>query len=260
LDVFRYISYVRQRWRLVACTCLIAVALAGGVSAMLPRMYTATARILIEPPAQTDPRAVMAISAIYLESLKTYEDFATSDSLFQKAVERFQLRAAGSRSSFESLKKNVLKAAIVRNTRILEISTTLRDPEKAHALAQFLAEQTVATNRALIQQSEREAKEGQKLKLPDEERKTAQSDLAGLEALLLEERNGSGSHDERLTILDPGVVPERPSSPNVPANVIAALLLGLILPLVYLAMALGFQQYRAESRRGAIQSLGQSAR
>ena len=35
----------------------------------------------------------MAVSPIYLESLKTYEHFADSDSLFQKAVEQVRLRA-----------------------------------------------------------------------------------------------------------------------------------------------------------------------
>ena len=89
LDVFRYMSYVRQRWRLVASSCLVAGALAAGASLMLQRQYTATARIVIEPPIGQDPRAVLAISAIYLESLKTYENFATSDSLFQKAAEGY---------------------------------------------------------------------------------------------------------------------------------------------------------------------------
>ena len=48
--------------------------------------YTATARIVIDPPAGTDLRAAMAVSPIYLESLRTYEQFASSDSLFQKAA------------------------------------------------------------------------------------------------------------------------------------------------------------------------------
>src|SRR5690242_18816186 len=128
LDVFRCMSYVRQRWRLVVASCAIAVALAAGISLMLPRQYTATARIVIEPPAGPDPRAVLAISAIYLESLKTYENFATSDSLFQKAADRFQLRASASGVPIETLKQRVLKAVVPRNTRILEISATLPDP------------------------------------------------------------------------------------------------------------------------------------
>ena len=63
----------------------------------------------------------------YLESLKTYEEFAANDSLFQKAIDQFQLRAALGARPIESLKKRVLQVALVRNTRILEIAATLPD-------------------------------------------------------------------------------------------------------------------------------------
>src|SRR5215470_7114619 len=91
-EAFRYVGYVQSRWRFVVASALTAVVLAAAVSWLLPRQYTATARILIEPPAGADPRAALAVSPIYLESLKTYEQFASSDSLFQKAVARFQLQ------------------------------------------------------------------------------------------------------------------------------------------------------------------------
>jgi hypothetical protein len=52
-----------------------------------------------------------------------------------------------------------------------------------------------------------------------------------------------------LKIIDPGIVPEKPSSPNVPLNVAAALLLGLVLPVLYLTLAMNYQEQRAESRR-----------
>ena len=91
-DVFRYISYLRLRCIWIAISCLVATAIALAVSLALPREYTATARIVIDPPAASDMRAAMAISPIYLESLKTYEQFAASDSLFHKAIDQFALR------------------------------------------------------------------------------------------------------------------------------------------------------------------------
>src|SRR5438094_3860105 len=91
-EAFRYIGYLRLRWRFVAASCLTALVLAAAVSLVLPSQYTATARIIIEPPAGADPRSAMAVSPIYLESLKTYEHFADSDSLFQKAASRLHLR------------------------------------------------------------------------------------------------------------------------------------------------------------------------
>ena len=106
-EAFRFISYVVSRWRLVAVSCLTAIVLATAVSLILPREYTATARILIEPPANADPRSTLAVSQIYLESLKTYEYFANSDSLFQKAASRFHLRSLAGAKPIESLKKQV---------------------------------------------------------------------------------------------------------------------------------------------------------
>jgi capsular polysaccharide biosynthesis protein len=353
LDAFRYMSYVRLRWRLVAASCATAVVLAGAVSLLLPREYTATARIVIEPPAGSDPRSAMAVSPIYLESLRTYEQFAASDSLFQKAAERFQLRMLMGARPIEVLKRSALKVGVVRNTRILEIAATLPDPAKAQALAQFVAEQTVSLNQSLIarggndlmeaaQQQQREAQAqldrtekewsqalaaepvddlqnaifqasqlragleeriaNQKLDLADAatstreqnnartrlqelqrqleilnrdtsdkekmlarrlahkeqleaERKANLTALEAVEKRVRETRDDLGYRGERLSIIDPGVVPERPSSPNISLNLSIALLLGLVLPLVYLALELSYQQQRAGARRDVLQAL-----
>jgi uncharacterized protein involved in exopolysaccharide biosynthesis len=342
-DAFRYFGYLRLRWRFVAASCLIAVVLATAVSLLLPRQYTATARILIESPAGADPRSAVAVSPIYLESLKTYEHFADSDSLFQKAATRLQLRALLGNKPIESLKKSVLKVALVHNTRILEVEATLPDAARAQALAQLLAEETVSMNRSLtsaggqdliqsmvqqesdararvdrteaewsrlradepvddlqatIERAEElqgnlerqiatanlEAAEGapadanqernararlaemgkqldalnrrtaEKEKLLEgrlahrerleAERKVAQAALAAIDTRLRDARNDVAYRGERLSIIDPGVVPERPSSPNIPLNLAAALLLGLLFPAVYLALEMNFQQQR----------------
>jgi uncharacterized protein involved in exopolysaccharide biosynthesis len=364
-EPFRYIRYIGGRWRFVATSCSLAVGLAAAASAMLPRRYTATARIVIDPPAIADPRSAVTLVQVYLGSLNTYEEFAASDSLFQKAVDRFGLRTLVGASSIESLKKSVLKVGIVRNTRILEIAATLPSPAKSQALAQFLAEQVVALNQSLnvqighdlvtaIELQAREAQaqldranrewsrvsssepiddleagieEATKLRLMlreemararldladaagrekeaagddkgelreqqstaharfDElgkqlaaldsetarkeslvasrsakrerlkaELDAAQKSLAAAEAQLRDARNEAGNHGERMTIIDPGAVPEQPSSPNIPLNLSAAVLLGLLLPLVYLAVELNFRPQRAASRRAGLKAV-----
>lgn len=357
-DVFRYISYLRLRWRFIAVSAVTAVAIAAAVSFALPRQYTATARIVIEPPAGTDLRSAVAVSPIYLESLRTYEQFASGDSLFQRAVEKFGLRAG----PIESQKRRVLKVSLIRNTRILEISATLPDARKAQALAQFLAQATIEMSRSLIVdgdqdlvqgmlQQQREQRErldalnaswaemaarepiqtlqsesanaaalraaldqqvsnteleladaadrvkqaagadaaeirkqegsararldqirrqiqaidrqsGERERLLaarfarrerlDADRKAATAQLAGVETQLREARSGASYRGERLKLIDPGIVPERPSSPNLPLNVAAALLLGLALPLVWLTLRMGYDEQRAAARRGEL--------
>jgi uncharacterized protein involved in exopolysaccharide biosynthesis len=76
------------------------------------------------------------------------------------------------------------------------------------------------------------------------ERKDAQANLEAMESRLREIRGATGFRGERLSIVDPGIVPERPSSPNVPFNVLAALLAGLAGSVLYLTVAFGYERHR----------------
>ena len=153
--VFEYALYARERWRFVVVSLVVAGLLSGGISILLPRRYTAMAVLLIDSPAGNDSRTATAVSPVYLESLKTYEQFAASDTLFVRAAERFQLRDTSS-PAIDSLKRSVLKVVKPRDTRLLEISVTLPDPVKAHAVAQFLAEESANLNRSMIRQADEE--------------------------------------------------------------------------------------------------------
>jgi uncharacterized protein involved in exopolysaccharide biosynthesis len=348
-DAFRYIGYLKAHWRTIGISCATAVTIAAAVSLALPKQYTATARIVIEPPAGTDPRATLAVSPIYLESLRTYEQFATSDSLFQRAVEKLGLRAG----PIESQKGRVLKVSLLRNTRVLEIAATLPDSRKAQALAEFLAQATIEMSRSLtaegdgdlvqaiakqqrdlqqrlealnaawadtaarepiqmlqaqsenaaklraaldqqlsageleiadaaerlktasggdaaeirkqeseararleqvrqqIQSLEKEGAERERLlaarlskrERMEAERKSALAQLTAAETQLREARGSAAYRGERLKLIDPGIVPERPSSPNLPLNIAAALLLGLALPVVWLTLRMGLERH-----------------
>jgi uncharacterized protein involved in exopolysaccharide biosynthesis len=46
----------------------------------------------------------------------------------------------------------------------------------------------------------------------------------------------SGFRSERLNVIDRGVIPKSPSSPNLPLNIVAALLLSLVASTVYVAV------------------------
>ena len=47
---------------------------------------------------------------------------------------------------------------------------------------------------------------------------------------------------ERLEVLDPGIVPERPSSPNVPLNMLVALLISATASVAWLAIRFGYER------------------
>ena len=122
------------------------------VSLLLPKQYTATASIVIDPPAADDPRASVAVNPTYLESLKSYELLASSDTLFARALERFHLQG----TPIESMKRRVLKVSKVRDTKVLEISVTLPEPKQAQAMAEFLAAETVNLSRSASRENDQE--------------------------------------------------------------------------------------------------------
>ena len=335
-DAHQYLQYLRRRWKFIFIVCVAAGAAALIVSLLLPKQYTATASILIDSPPGNEPRSSTALSPIYLESLRTYELFASSDTLFSRALDKFHLRDAQSSSTLESLKRRLLKVTKLRDTKVLQISATLRDPKEAQALAQFLAQETVnlsrEANRAgdqeLLDDAQRQSDEAQKrleqmqtawsdfnLRQPLEplraemdtliglrdrvrkdlldsraelaeftgraadertagvrarveslekqdieisrqietkaaliSRRTARSeelqqqlrtamgfyDAAG--ARLRDLRASAGLRGERLRVIDPGVVPERPSFPNIPLNAALALAVALAGCITYLTL------------------------
>jgi len=345
-DAFEYVDYVRRRWRVIAAACGVALFLSLGVSLLLPKRYTATASIVIEPPGGNDVRLSTAVSPVYLESLKTYERFASSDTLFARAAERFHLLGSG--QSIESLKRRVLKVSKLRDTKILEISATLADPNTAQNLAQYLADETVTASRAesmvsdtdfvakaqkqtneahlRLEQVQKESADaavnapiealqsevdaavelqgkvqqqlvategdiaeyqqqaqaggqfaGEQLqaararaallqKRSDDlardvqqkgktlasrvaqreqlqtEAKLAQSAYEGLSNRLHDLEVTAGSHAEQLRVIDPGIVPQGPSSPNIPLNVAVALFLALACSIVYLSLAFAYRR------------------
>ena len=144
-DAQQFLRYLRRQVRFILVVCTSAGVLALFASLLLPKQYTATASIAIDPPAGNDPRGSTVVSPTYFESLRAYELFASSDTVFLRGAEKFGLRDSG---PVEALKRRILKVTKVRDTKILEIAVTLPDPKQAQAFAQFLAQATVDLTRS----------------------------------------------------------------------------------------------------------------
>lgn len=358
-DAMDYLEYLRRRWKVVVTTLASAAAVAALGCILLPKQYTAAATLVIEPPGG-DPRTAAAVSPIYLESLKSYEALASSDSLFAKACAKFHLLDGGSASSLEAFKRRVLRVNKLKDTKLLEISVTLPDPKEAQALVQYLAEQTVSLNHDLAQTGDHEmmdqvtqqfeaaqkqmdgaraesaalASAGSELVLQSEaqaladlqsrteeqtvdanaalaesvargdqesaaaeraklssltadaqrigkELKTKSSGLAALEAqtdraddrlriagLNLEAarkrlddmRAAIRFRTEQLRIVDPGIIPQRPSFPNFPLAIAAAIAFGGVACLTWLTLQFGFARRREMPSRAGLRVAGGSSR
>ena len=55
-----------------------------------------------------------------------------------------------------------------------------------------------------------------------------------------------GYRSERLQVIDPGIVPERPSSPNIPLNVLVALFAAAVLSFLLLTLRFSYAVQREE--------------
>ncbi|MGJ5817449.1 hypothetical protein [Paludibaculum fermentans] len=333
---------MKQRWWYSALACGASATLALLGCALLTKQYSATASILIDPPPSSDVRTAVAVSPVYLESLRTYEYFAGSDSLFQRAAEQFHLTAADPSEPIERLKKRVLKVSKLRDTKILEITATLPDPKQAAALAGFLAAQTAALSQAVGREGDQEliAKTEQQLQAEEKrlgelnqamqhleggqangserykleslidsqagverELMRGEADLAehsdgGLQRRVAELQKQSaalkariaesetriarttaqrealeadiaaatrerdalrsrardlraivGTRGERLSVIDAGVVPQRPSSPKTTLIVMSALLLSFVASVLYLSVGFSMAQLRVRTSR-----------
>ena len=177
-EVFDYAGYLLRRWRFLLACCAVAGSIAATISFFLPKRYTATATVLIDAPAGNDPRASTAVSPVYLESLKTYERLAESDTLFQSAIQKFDLRASEGPVAADRLKARVLKVTKPRDTKMLQIQVTLRDPVKARDVARFIAESTAEKNRSMAQETDDDMRREARENVESARRRVDQADRA----------------------------------------------------------------------------------
>jgi uncharacterized protein involved in exopolysaccharide biosynthesis len=77
----------------------------------------------------------------------------------------------------------------------------------------------------------------------------ARSAFEHAEARVREAETLSSLQGERLDILDPGVVPEQRSSPNIPLNVIVGLAVGGLLSFLYLTLDYGLTEQRRRAAK-----------
>jgi succinoglycan biosynthesis transport protein ExoP len=138
---------------------------------------------------------------------------------------------------------------------LADAATSTREQNNARTRLQELQRQLEILNRDTSDKEKMLARRLAHKEQLEAERKANLTALEAVEKRVRETRDDLGYRGERLSIIDPGVVPERPSSPNISLNLSIALLLGLVLPLVYLALELSYQQQRAGARRDVLQAL-----
>jgi polysaccharide biosynthesis transport protein len=137
----------RARWGLLAGTVLAGVS-SWGVSAWMPRQYEATAVVIVAPPKVGQAASGGAPGL----EVRNYRSYLENQSLIAQLIRQFKLEAAPHHLTPEQFLDRVLTVSDIRDSRLLEVRVTLRDPKLAADVANDLALRAVELSRTVNQE------------------------------------------------------------------------------------------------------------
>ena len=201
------VRWLARQWRWVGAACLTATVIAGGVSASLPKQYTAVSRLIMEAGPRSPLRNATGETPQLLARLAGYEQLVRSDKLFADVMHQAGLDTA---HTVDAWKHDSLSTQILGQARVLEIRFIHTDPHKAHEVALALAEEAVRRS--------------------EEARLSANAQLVAETGERHDDaRAWAAFRGEYLRLLDAGIDPQQPSSPRVLLNVMGAVLFAFAL-------------------------------
>jgi uncharacterized protein involved in exopolysaccharide biosynthesis len=215
-------------------------------------------------------QTVEASQAIYSET----EGEATQD--FRKQIDATAARVSKARQALEALrgsepvaslesqlenntdlKLNIDKDLSETRTDLAGYLAALSSPGTASEIDRESLKRTVASAQARTASLERQLRDlesvitqqGQKIQewkdrrdALQAEQKAAQAAFETTSARLNDVVATAQQRGEKLRLIDPGIVPQEPSSPNLPLNLAASLMLSSMGSLIYLVMSFSYQR------------------
>ena len=248
MDLRRQIAVVRHWAWLIAASVLLAGGTAFLVSSQLPKVYEGQTTLIVG-------QALTAVNPDYNTLLasqnltQTYASVATTRPLLQQVIQELNLQTTPE----ELLKK--VSATGATNSTLITITAQDGDPARAAAIANDLANALIAASPAIqgrqasVQSfidSDLSATQDQITQLQSEVQRltnlptrTAADDqqLQGLEGQLTTLRStyatllqfSSNNAANLLSVVEPAVAPDQPSSPRPLLNTLLAAIVGLML-------------------------------
>jgi uncharacterized protein involved in exopolysaccharide biosynthesis len=173
------------------------------------------------------------------------------------AAETEQSRELKSRLERQRYQEDVASAEYADRAQALGQGGPEAQEARAAALEARAAKVRAQNLRSRIEQLDQETRRLQaqlqqrtvEIEQLEARRKAAQTALDAAEARVREARASAGARGERLRLIDPGIVPERRSSPNITLNVMAAWLLATVAAAAYLALEFSYRRRQAEDSR-----------
>lgn len=145
-----YLRVMRQNWKTIAVTALIACVAAVGVSLLLPRTYESEARLLVSEP--NDSVSIFGSTLPELSAQKDNNVATQAELLRSRTLFAAVIRRLGLHDSPASLMRRV-KIAPINQTAVISVIARADDPQTAADIANTLADEYISRFRELKHRS-----------------------------------------------------------------------------------------------------------
>jgi Mrp family chromosome partitioning ATPase/capsular polysaccharide biosynthesis protein len=255
LDPNKYVAVLRRWWWLLALATALAAALSVLVSLQMPKTYMTSLDLLVGDDT-ANPNPSMDDVTVSQRLAGVYAGMVTREPILSATVSALNLP-----TTWWQLQQHVLVSR-PDGSQIVEIRVTDTDPARAKATVDELAHQLALQSptaenaeelnrrrdfvqqqlerlQANIQDAEHSLAEKQATLATATSARAVLDVQDEIKALELNLTNWRASYasilatnitksPNTLTVIQPAVVPTRPTGPNIPANVLAGALLGLM--------------------------------
>lgn len=251
MELRQYIQIMRRRKWVVIITITVTLLVVGGVSLLMEPTYSASATIRI---AQVQDRFVDYRDLNYsMRVINTYIELVRSGPFLAETIRQLEL------DIYAADLAKLVKVESIPGTELLKITAENRDPATAMLVANTLGELLMEEGESLYSGQGKSAREillDQLLALETELnanrehlRAIPTSEVSGdlspetqdlqtqielqeqIYATVLDAYENARLSDvaraNSVSIVDPAIVPENPSQPNIPINVLLGTLIGL---------------------------------
>jgi succinoglycan biosynthesis transport protein ExoP len=130
---------IRKRWLTIAAVMLVAVAGAGLVTALSPKVYEVTTRLFVSTSGSSDSTALLSGSSFTQQRVKSYADVITTPNVLDPVIKSLGLDTTAAKLGGQ------ITATVPLDTVLIEVTVQNSNPKVAAEVAGALGKQFITT-------------------------------------------------------------------------------------------------------------------
>jgi len=139
VDLADYIRVVRKRWRVIAITVLVAIAITAVQTLLSTKMYTASTQVFVSTSGGSDSAQLLQGSSFTQQRVKSYAELVTTPVVLDPVIADLGLTL-----SSDELASHITATAPV-DTVLIDIAVRDTDPALAARIADDVGKQFAKT-------------------------------------------------------------------------------------------------------------------